>query len=143
MDPAYEAYFNERLDRISAKAAAGGVGALREGLAAEDPAHYVARGAVERAQALAQQEHSTRLRPDAALLLYLLSYEFAGAPVRRVHPEQSEELAGALSDDVTHVVGAAAERVQDRSDGISAHALLDAVSGSWDALQTTAFTVWG
>jgi hypothetical protein len=142
MDPAYEAYFADRLDRMSGERTSSGFDVMRQGLAFEDPAHFVARGAVERARAVAQAEHGMRLRGDAALLLYLLSYEFVSAPVRRVRPEQADQLTEAVSADTERIVRTAAERVQDRADGISAHGVINALSVSWDGLQTTAFNVW-
>jgi hypothetical protein len=130
MDPEYWDYFRERLN------------ALREfvqpGVAAEeaDP-DTAAVQAVDSAVQTAGYE----LRPDAHLLLLLLAREFATLPVSTVRPEQRGEVASATREDVATIVGRASDLQQGGE--ISSHAIVDALSATWNELRTTSLHVWG
>jgi hypothetical protein len=125
MDPEYWEYFRQRLDE------------LREFVAE----HAVPDAAAVEAVDSAVQDVGYELRPDANLLLLLLAREFATLPVTTVRPELREEVTSATREDVATIVA----RASDLQHGgeISSHAIVDALSATWNELRTTSLHVWG
>ena len=139
MDDAYRAYFREYIDYLERFRPTPRD--LRLGPFDPDlergPAHYLARGALERARL------DFKLRPDAELLLYLLALDFVARPVVAVRgPEAARgELEGDLASDIESVIQAAQERASE--DEINAHSVIDALSERWNNLRTAGQNIWG
>jgi hypothetical protein len=123
MDGQYDEYFQQRLAELTES---------REQRWTEFE-QEVANAAIETARATAP------LRSDAELLLYLLAREFVAAPLRRTETPLDMDPAVLVSNDITTIVRAAPVD----TDGVTAHALITALSDRWDNLQTTSLAIWG
>lgn len=97
------------------------------------------RGALAAARETARQ-HGFELRPDAELLLLLLAEEIVAKPVAAVTPDQAPELPGVLRTDVETLVANALEPANEGE--VSAHAVVDSLSRSWDQLESARFRLW-
>lgn len=103
-----------------------------------DDAGRAAREAVTVARDVAQR-NGLALRPDAALLIYFLSDELVARPVFSVRPDQQDQVALAIAEDVSQIINAA---VGLGSAEITAHTVIDALSSSWQNLATAQFQMW-
>ncbi|HET7418461.1 MAG TPA: hypothetical protein VFJ61_12635 [Solirubrobacterales bacterium] len=138
MDDAYRAYFREHIDYLESfrpSRVPRRYGRLDPDLD-RGPAHYLARGALERGLP------SVELRPDAELLLYLLALEFVARPVTAVRGPDAAR--GELEDDLASDIAAVIETARQRSDDeITAHSVVDALSDRWVDLRTAGQNIWG
>jgi hypothetical protein len=130
MDPEYWEYFRTRLNELREF--------VQSGVEADEA--YPEAAAVQAVDS-AVQTVGYKLRPDANLLLLLLAREFATRPVSTVRPELREEVASATREDVATIVARASDLQQ--GDEISSHAIVDALSATWNELRTTSLHVWG
>ena len=76
---------------------------------------------------------------DAALLIYFLSDELVARPVFSVRPDQQNEVALAIAEDVSQIINTA---VGFGSAEITAHTVIDVLSSSWQTLATAQFQMW-
>jgi hypothetical protein len=123
MDRQFDAYFQQRISELETS---------REQRWTEFE-QGVANEAVDTARAMAP------LRSDAQLLLYMLAREFVAAPLRSTGRSSDVDTVALVSGDITTIVQAAAAD----SDGVTAHAVITALSNQWDNLQTTSLAIWG
>jgi hypothetical protein len=123
MDRQFDAYFQQRLSELETS---------REQRWTEFE-QGVANAAVETARAAAP------LRSDAQLLLYMLAREFVAAPLRSTERPLDVDPVALVFDDITAIVQAA----NVDSDGVTAHAVITALSDQWGNLQTTSLAIWG
>jgi hypothetical protein len=137
VDPQYRDYFQVRADRLLSIGLGTEPQVFGAAALAQEPGHVAATRAVE-AAALAV-EGRTVLRPDASVLLYLLSSELVARPLLagRVAPQEFE---GDLAQDARTVVEAAASVTDDGE--VSAHQVIDGLSRSWDQLATARWGIW-
>lgn len=148
VNPAYRAYFRQRLEQmLEDDRAAGAVG--RGGFAADSRAPLLARAAIDHARL--QVPRNIEMRPDAELLVYLLASEFVAKPVLAMEPQNAIELADDLAEDAARVVDDAGRRVLDErrdypdADGpheVSAHQVVNALSENWSELRTGRLSIW-
>jgi nucleotide-binding universal stress UspA family protein len=122
----YIDYFNTRLTEVD------------EFLPTDEAGRGAAREAVSVARDVAEQNGQS-LRPDAALLIYVLSHELVARPVLNVLPEQHDQVGLAVAQDVSQIMNAAAGFGGEQ---ITAHTVIDALSSSWQDLATAQFQMW-
>jgi hypothetical protein len=135
MDDQYREYFRER---AAAYERYGGVPPFWE-----SERHPVADEAVSVALEAARSaalEVDAELRDDAQLLIFLLARELVARPVSAVRPQESAELAPDLTADTSLIVRRAAEL--STGGEVSAHGVIDALSGTWDDLRSGRYNVW-
>lgn len=122
----YFDYFNNRISEVD------------ESLPTDDTGRRAAREAVDVARGVAEQNGQS-LRPDAALLIYVLSHELVARPVLNVLPDQLDQVGLAIAQDVSHIMHIA---VGFGGEEITAHTVIDALSSSWQNLATAQFQMW-
>jgi hypothetical protein len=141
MDPLYESYFRERIDQIwlSEPSFPGRpVPYINPGGWFDQPAHYMARSAVEHARAVALEE-GQGLRSDAELLLYLAFFELVARPVTMVRgPDDS--LPEAIAADVETITRRAISSAEQRP--VSAHDVVNATASLWSELRSARWGLW-
>lgn len=106
------------------------------------PTDAAGRGAAREAVTVARRvadENGQPLRPDAALLIYLLSHELVARPVLSVLPEQGQQVGPAITQDVGQIASVA---VGLGGEEVTAHSVIDALSSSWQELATADFEMW-
>lgn len=155
MNPAYRAYFRNRLDQMQADDLDAARGDPAGGLKPDPRAPFFAQAAIDHARR--ELPDDVELRADAEMLLYLLASEFVAKPVLMMDPGAGIGLAEAIAEDTAHVLGEAVK--QARGSGsvatstkdaapapvraeVSAHDLVDGLSRSWERLRTADYRVW-
>lgn len=97
----------------------------------------VIRDAIERAE----REHG-RVREDAKALLAVNFQDLIVLPLSIGGRAPLDSLAEDIRQDIAMLVGGAAEVSEQDEDGISGHAVLDALSRSWDRLRISRYRLW-
>jgi hypothetical protein len=137
MDERFRGYFRGRMRAYE------GFLAGRRALPLRRPQEPLSRDAVQAGLEAARREAAANgfeLREDAQLLIALLAQELVARPVATVTPEDAEQLPGILEDDIGTIVRQAAETANDGE--VSAHAVIDGLSSSWDRLRSSNLRVW-
>jgi len=132
VDADYEGYFKSRLETISRLAQTNGDTPDAVG-------DRIATRALDAARSYAA-DRGQYLRPDGALFIYMMSREFVAQPVatsRGFSPDLEDTVVG----DAVSVVSGALE-TGPPSDSISAHRLIDSLSGAWDRLRSGQVRIW-
>jgi hypothetical protein len=132
MDPVFDAYFRERLDAIWMFRDPDGI-AAQGGDRLSQQAHVMVRNGLERARQIAADQGAA-LRGDAETLLYVAFTEVVARPAIAVRGD-SPDLHADIEADIALVTQRAALGAPGAP--ISAHAVVDSVSRSWDELRTT------
>jgi hypothetical protein len=137
MDERFRGYFRARTQAFEGfLAGRRGVRRLRrQGTAPEDAVRVGLEAARREALAIGLD-----LREDAQLLIALLAMELVARPVATVTPEDAEQLPAILDEDIGTIVRQAAETANDGE--VSAHAVIDGLSSSWDRLRSSNLRVW-
>jgi hypothetical protein len=145
MDEQFQAYFRRRADayerRLGPPGLRGYIQPRRFSPGGFPP--DVADEAGRRALLAARDEAENRglqLRGDAELLILFLAQDLVAEPVAEVTPEEAGDLPAIVAADVITIVARCAEQADNHE--ISAHAIIDALSGSWDQLESGRFRVW-
>jgi hypothetical protein len=137
MDDNFRGYFRARTQAFE------GFLAGRRGVRLRRLEKTVPRDAVQAGLEAARREASANgldLREDAQLLIGLLAMELVARPVVTVTPEDAEKLPAILDEDIGTIVRQAGETADDGE--ISAHAVIDGLSSSWDRLRSSNLRVW-
>jgi hypothetical protein len=115
----------------------------------------IVRHAIDEADAGLFQSRRRRLRADAKYFLLLNFMQMVFAPVRLRGRDVTAELTSSLVADINLVVNEAAsqQQIRERDLGlsglaaeqpdVSGHAVLEAVSNSWNDLKLSSFRIWG
>ncbi|MDX6633972.1 MAG: hypothetical protein QOF06_175 [Solirubrobacterales bacterium] len=133
MDPAFYSFFRDSLEEAQRRDRFRAQELPRPWL----PAHYIASGGLEAARGQAG-EQGRRVRPDAELLIYLMSREFVAKPGIAVREIPEPELESIVADDMRTLVAEAED-----GEEVSGHALLVAAGSRWDSLRSSALNFWG
>jgi hypothetical protein len=88
----------------------------------------------------AAERRGMHLRGDAELLILFLARDLVAHPVATVTPQDANAAPETVAEDVATVVGEASERAEDGE--VSAHAIIDGLSVSWERLKSSRFRVW-
>lgn len=98
------------------------------------------RGIVDAAAEQASRRFNKELRADAKMLLLLNFGNLVVAPLTMVQRTSLEEIYEVVTRDVSTLVARAAEITDGRE--ISAHNIIDALSGLWKQLSVSALQLW-
>jgi hypothetical protein len=98
------------------------------------------RGIVDGAAEEASIRFNKELRPDAKMLLLLNFGNLVVVPLAVAERAKPDEIYGAVAHDIATLVAHAAEIADGRE--ISAHTIIDALSGLWRQLDVSAFKLW-
>jgi len=145
MDDSFRDYYQRRLE-VHAQRVESAEGGLTEALEAAvgmpppDPrAQEAVRGALATAQETANRL-GLDLRPDAELVLLLLADEIVAKPVAAIAPEEVPALPEVLRADAETLVVNAQQSANEGE--VSAHAVVESLSRSWDDIQSARFRLW-
>lgn len=98
------------------------------------------RGIVDGAAEQASIRFNKELRSDAKMLLLLNFGNLVVAPLAIAERATPNEIYGAVAHDIASLVAHAAEITDGRE--ISAHNIIDALSGLWQELNVSALKLW-
>jgi hypothetical protein len=138
MDEQYRKYFRERLGQLEPSPPAIVLESVRRlgSMTTEQLANQAARAARDELQGM----HYV-LREDGELVMVLLARELVARPVSAVEPREAYDLSDAITEDARLIVRRAAqEAAPDRE--VSAHRVIDGLSGVWHDLRSGRFNVW-
>jgi hypothetical protein len=140
VDPDFHDYFEAESRQLREGGGLGRWASLRGAEVPQEVGEAV-EYAVQTAR-LRAEEQGLRLRGDTELLLVFLAEELVARPVVLVGGEPIAEVREDLAADVRVVVDEVANSNEADDGELSAHALINGLSRSWDGLRSGRYRLW-